>query len=113
MDKFSLIDVNSSNSSKMNELFHLMQVEEKYVAEKNIPDSPGTHVMLKGKPYLKCKWFSFLNEGNRFVSFTPQSEETEKSLVYVGEIFSTQLRLNDRNQMDITDYRMLVCQVMY
>ena len=115
MDKFSLIDVGSfvAIRAEKYELFHLMQVVEKHIAETKIADSSGTHSILIGEPYLVCKWYSFLKEGKKLVSFTPQSEKSEKSLVHMGEIVTTQLTLNEKNQMDINDYRMLLCKVSY
>lgn len=50
LDKFSLINVGSfvaiCSEAKTNEQFHLMQVEEKHVAEDRIQDSSGAHCIL-------------------------------------------------------------------
>ena len=113
MDKFNLIDIDLfiaiRSEPGSNELFHLMKVEQKQIAEKSFQDSSAEHCVLEGEPYVVCKWFSFQKETKKFASFTPQSENTEKSVIHMGEVFSTELSLNDKNQMEISCYRMLVC----
>ena len=111
MDMFKLIEVNSfvAIRSERGELFHLMKVEKKKTAEKSFMDASGKHSILEGEPYLVCKWYSFQKETKKFAWFSPQSEKTMESNVHIGEIFSTDLTLNDKNQMDINEYRMLVC----
>ena len=68
--------------------------------------------MLKGEPYLVGEWFSFQKETTKFAWISPQSEGKKKRKV-ICEVFSTQLQLNDKHQMDIGDYRMLICSVNY
>ena len=111
LDRFNLIEVGSfvAIRSERGELLHLMKVEEKKIAEKSFMDASGNHSILEGEPYLICKWFSFQKESKKVVLFSPQSEKTEKSFIHIGEIFSTHLTLNEKNQMDINEYPMLVC----
>jgi hypothetical protein len=111
MDMYSMIEIDSfvTIHSERGELFHLMKVEKKEIAKKSFMDSSGNHTVLEGEPYLVCKWYSFQKESKKFAWFSPQSESTEKSVIHMGEVFSTDLSLNEANQMDITEYRMLIC----
>ena len=84
-----------------------MKINDKKIAEKSFMDHG--HSVLEGEPYLVCKWYSFLKESKKFAWFSPQSSNNIDSDVHMGEIFSTELYLNDINQMDINEYKMLVC----
>ena len=110
MDRYDMIEVGSfvAIRSEKGELFHLMKVEEKKIAEESFMDPSGEHGILKREPYLVCKWYSFQKESKKFALFSPQSANTMKSIVHMGEIFSTDLTLNEKNQMDIFEYRMLL-----
>ena len=72
-DKFPIMDAQSfvgiCAKSSHPEMFHLMKVEDKKIADPNIIDSSGLHCVLKGELYLLEKWFSFQNETNKFACY--------------------------------------------
>lgn len=110
IDLFSMIDIGSfiAIRSERGELFHLMKVEEKN-AVSGFMDSSENHSTLAGEPFLVCKWYSFQKESKKFAWFSPQPDRLEKAVVHKGEVFSIDIIVNASNQMDINDYRMLVC----
>ena len=114
-DKFSIIDEQSfvaiRAESRHPEMFHLMKVEEKRIAEHNITDSSGLHCVLKGEPYLLGKWFSFQHETKKFACY--KESKTEQAMIHIGEVLATNLELNEKFQMDIFEYRMLNARVYY
>ena len=113
-DMYNLIDVGSfvaiRATSKSVELFHLMKVIEKGIAENNISDSSMEHCVLKGEPYLLAKWYSFHKDGKKFAQFI-ESKGSENALIHVGEVFSTNIEVDEKNQMNIADYWMLACSI--
>ena len=122
MDKFNLIEVDSFVAIKATaghvELFHLMQVLEKRIATDHISDSSKEHCVLKGEPYIICKWFSFSNDGRKVATYIKCPEESENALIHIDEVISTNIEINKKQynnaiqyQMDIADYRMLVCSI--
>jgi len=96
------------------EMFHVMQVIEKRTADQHINDSSKEHAVLNGEPYLIGQWYSFCQEGKKFVTYK-KSTNTENALIHVGEIILTDIQMkqktNTEYQMTIADYRMLVCSV--
>ena len=122
MDRFELIDVGSFIAIKAEpghpEFFHLMKVLEKGIATNHISDSSKEHCVLKGEPYLIAKWYSFSNEGRKVATYNKSSNLLENALIHIGEVFSTNIeiveKINSKTtqyQMDITDYRTLLCSV--
>ena len=71
-------------------------------------DASKEHTVLKGEPYLNGTWFSFQKEMKKFAQFK-ESRGSEKALIHIAEVYSTNIELNDKQQMDITDFRMLGC----
>lgn len=109
---FALIQVGSfvairSHPSNL-ELFHVMKVDKKGHADENMKDSSDEHCVLKGKPYLLGRWYSFDSESKIFAKFKP-SKNSEPALIHLAEVYSTDLKLDNKYQLDINDYRMLVC----
>ena len=69
-DMFNLIDIGSyvaiRSAPGSFELFHLMKVTEKGIAEGNMMDSSKDHCVLKGEPYLLGTWISFLKDTKKY-----------------------------------------------
>ena len=93
------------------ELFLVMRIDDKQIAEKNMMDSSGEHCVLKGEPYLIGTWFSFDKETKKFAWY--RESKAEKALIHVGEVVAMDLELNDIHQMDIFKYRMLTARVYH
>ena len=70
---FNLIDVGSfvaiRSAPQHVELFHLMKVEDKGIAQHNMEDISGEHTVLKGEPFLVGKWFSFQKETKKYAQY--------------------------------------------
>ena len=109
IDLHSIIEENSFVAIRAEpghpEMFHVMRVEKKSIATENIMDSSNEHCVLKGEPYLMGKWYSFEKETKRFAWY--KESRAELALIHIAEVFSTNLELNEKHQMDILDYRML------
>ena len=113
-DKFSVIEKDSfvaikAHSSTM-EQFHVYKVVEKKRAEERIQDSSGDHWILKGEPYIVGRWYSYQSEGRKHAQYV-ESKSTEPASIHVGEVFFTDIELDEKNRMDIQTYRMLLCSV--
>ena len=86
-------------------IFHLMKISEKGIATENMIDGSKEHCVLKGDCYLIGKRFSFVKETRKFAAFK-EAKGTVDALIHVGEVFSTNVSLNDDHQMDIYDIRL-------
>ena len=111
MEMFNLIEVERfvairapANSLEM---FFIMKVSEKGIAEKNMMDNSEEHCVLKGEPYLMGKWISFQNESKKVGNY--KESKTIEALIHVSEVFLINIPMNDKLQMDIHEYRMLCC----
>ena len=117
IDEYEVLNFVEANSyvairapSNSLELFYLMQVVEKGIAESNLYESAKEHCILEGEPYVIARWLSLIKEGKKTVKYK-EVENAEMTLIHIKEIFSTNIKLDDNMQMDITDYRMLCCGV--
>ena len=84
----------------------------------NLSDSSKEYCVLKSEHYLIAKWYSFSNEGRKVATYNKSSDLLENRLIHNGEVFSTNIEIIEKidsktkqYQMDITDYRTLLCSV--
>ena len=107
-DKFDLIDIHSyiAVKSTNNEQFNLYRVEEKKVASERIEDTSGEHYILCDEPYLVCRWYSFQNDGRKFAQYAC-AKSTKLACIHVGEVFMTDIVVDDKCRLDIGMCRML------
>ena len=117
LDSFELIEIGSFIAIRAikghPEMFHLMEVMDKKIATEHISDSSEEHAILKGEPYIIGKWYSFNHDGKKAAIYN-KSTNTENALIHVGEIISSNIEITENSgkyQMDIADYRMLVCSL--
>ena len=89
------------------ELFHVMKVLEKGVADYDMKDPANEHYVLCQDPFVIGKWHSFQTEDTKF-AYYKEAARVENTLINVHEIFYTDLQISD-GKLDINDYRMLCC----
>ena len=111
-EKFSLIDIGSFVAINVSgisvKLFHIIKI---VTAVDNMADSANDHFLLKRKQYVVGKWCSFQNEGKKFAYYKKEATNFKDALIDVAEVFSTNVGLTKELQLDITEYRMLCCNV--
>ena len=96
--------------------FYIMKILEKGIAKENIIDTSKEHSVLRGEPYLKGMWISFINESKKVATFKESTKSTD-ALLHIGEIIQTNVDLTEKKEqkggrimeMKIEDYRMLQC----
>ena len=66
------------------------------------------HFVIPGEPCIIGKCISFSSEGRKFAQYN-ESKGIEDALIHIGEVFATDIKFNDKLQMDIRQYRMLFC----
>ena len=112
MDLYGLIDIGSCVAIRSQpnnlELFHVMKVLSKGIASENMIDQSGEHSVLKNEPYLCGVWVAFMKDTRKYAQFK-ESKTSAEALIHISEVFSTNLALNEKMQMDISDYHMLAC----
>ena len=75
------------------EIFYIMKVKAKGVAEKNISDSTQEHFVLQGETYLIGQWVSFQQEHKNYVQYK-MAANAEGALINVAEVFHTGINCN-------------------
>ena len=113
-DRFHLIELNSFVAirpiAKSFEQFHLYKVVNKLRATQHMHDVSGEHSILKDEPYIVGQWYSFQTENRKFAQYA-EARNTELAQIHMGEIISTNVEVDERNRVDIFEYRMLKCSM--
>ena len=81
---------------------------KKGIAENPRSDSSNDLFVIAGEPYIIGKWVSFSSEGRNFVQYN-ESKGIDNALIHIGEVFATDIKFNDKLQMDIHQYRLPCC----
>ena len=87
----------------------VVEVIEKGIATTNMSDQFNEHCILQGQHYIIGKWLQFKREMKNYVQYKKPTG-VQNALINISELFYTNVVLNKRFQMSITDYRLMCCQ---
>ena len=90
------------------ELFYVMKVLKKGIATTNLSDSAKQHFVVEGEPYIIGKWVSFISENRKYAQYK-LAKNVEDALINMKEIVFTDIKLNEKLQLDISEYHTLCC----
>ena len=70
-------------------------------------DDAREHAILKGELYIVGQWFSYQNEGRRYAQYA--AWKTAVAKIHMREVVSTDVKLDDKYQIEIFEFQMLEC----
>ena len=92
------------------ELFFVVKVINKEIANEMMKDSYG-HIIAKGEPYLTVVYLEFKSQSRKNVQFG-MSRNLTPAYIHIGEVFVTNIQMDENLSMDIQEYRLL-CQELF